>query len=100
MENVLTQHIEATPGVLGGKPRIAGHRIRVMDIVAWHEKRGMSPDEIATMIYPQITVSDVHAALAYYFDHRDEIEAEFQREAAIVAEMRARYPSKLHARPC
>jgi uncharacterized protein (DUF433 family) len=33
IENVLAQHIEATPGVFGGKPRIAGHRIRVMDIV-------------------------------------------------------------------
>jgi hypothetical protein len=41
IENVLAQHIEATPGVLGGKPRIAGHRIRVMDIVVWHEKRAI-----------------------------------------------------------
>ena len=66
IENVLTQHIEATPGVLGGKPRIAGHRIRVMDIVVWHEKRGYSLDEIVTM-FPGITLADVHAALAYYF---------------------------------
>ncbi|OQY96749.1 MAG: hypothetical protein B6D41_04815, partial [Chloroflexi bacterium UTCFX4] len=33
VENVLTQHIEKTPGVVGGKARIAGTRIRVMDIV-------------------------------------------------------------------
>ncbi|WP_335134149.1 DUF433 domain-containing protein [Nostoc sp.] len=30
----------------GGKPRIAGHRIRVQDIVIWHEGMGLSPDEI------------------------------------------------------
>ncbi|NCS50625.1 MAG: DUF433 domain-containing protein [Microcystis aeruginosa BK11-02] len=40
---VLTQHIEVTPDVCGGKPRIAGHRIKVRDIVIWHERMGMSP---------------------------------------------------------
>ncbi len=94
MENVLTQHIEMTPGVVGGKPRIAGTRIRVMDIVAWHEKRGLSPDEIVDL-FEGITLADVHAALAYYFDHREEIESAFQQEAQLVAEMKARYPSKL-----
>jgi len=94
MENVMTQHIEITPGVVGGKPRIAGHRIRVMDIVVWHEKRGFSPDEIVEM-HPGISLADVHAALAYYFDHRAEIESDFQREADTVAEMKIRYPSKL-----
>jgi uncharacterized protein (DUF433 family) len=57
MENVLTQHIEMTPGVVGGKPRIAGTRIRVMDIVVWHEKRGLSPDEIVDM-FEGITLVD------------------------------------------
>jgi len=94
IEDVLVQHIEATPGVLGGKPRLAGHRIRVMDIVVWHEKRGLSPDEIAEL-YPSITLADVHAALAYYFDHWEEIEADLQRETDLVAAMKGRYPSKL-----
>jgi len=94
IEDVLVQHIETTPSVLGGKPRLAGHRIRVLDIVVWHEKRGLSPDEIAEL-YPSITLADVHAALAYYFDHREEIEAELQRETNIVAAMKVQYPSKL-----
>lgn len=94
MDNVLTQHIEATPGVVGGKSRIAGHRIRVMDIVVWHEMRGYSPDEIVSM-FPGITLADVHAALAYYFDHREEIDEEFRREADLVAKMKAKFPSKL-----
>jgi uncharacterized protein (DUF433 family) len=98
MENVIAQHIEKTPGVLGGKPRIAGHRIRVLDIVLWHEKRGLTPDEIVEMVYPSITVADVHAALAYYFDHRQEIEAEFEREAHLAGELKSRYPSKLRAK--
>ena len=44
----IQEHIDATPGVCGGKPRIAGHRIRVQDVVICHEQQGMSPDEIAS----------------------------------------------------
>jgi uncharacterized protein (DUF433 family) len=58
--NVIKEHIEITPGICGGKPRIAGHRIRVQDIVIWHEQMGMSPDEILYH-YPSITLSDVYA---------------------------------------
>ena len=57
---VIQEHIEITPGVCGGKPRIAGHRIRVQDIVVWHEQMGMSPDEILHH-YPSITLSDIYA---------------------------------------
>jgi len=94
MENVLTNHITKTPGVCGGRPCIAGHRIRVQDIVAWHEKRGYCPDEIVEM-FPGISLGDVHAALAYYFDHRDEIEADFLSEKQRTESLRARFPSKL-----
>ncbi len=95
MENVLQQHIEMTPGVVGGKPRIAGTRIRVMDIVVWSEKRGLSPDEIVDL-FEGITLADVYAALAYYFDHRDEIEEAFRREDESVKDMIGKYPSLIH----
>ena len=36
--STITEHIEITPGICGGKPRISGHRIRVEDIVICHEK--------------------------------------------------------------
>ncbi len=44
MTAVIAEHIKITPGVCGGKPRIAGHRIRVQDVVVWHEQMGMSPN--------------------------------------------------------
>jgi uncharacterized protein (DUF433 family) len=91
MPAISTEHIEITPGICGGKPRIAGHRISVQDIVVWHERMGMSPDEIAAT-YPSITLADVHAALAYYFDHRDEIRARIRADDEYVAEMRAKSP--------
>src|SRR5262245_31021327 len=57
--------IVSTPGVCGGRPRIDCHRITVEDIAVWHERMGISPDEIVSS-HPSITLSDVHAALAYY----------------------------------
>jgi uncharacterized protein (DUF433 family) len=79
MQNVLKPYITKTPGVCGGKACIAGHRIRVMDIVAWHEMGGMSPPQIVVE-FPGITLSEVHAALAYYFDNREEIDNEFRKD--------------------
>jgi uncharacterized protein (DUF433 family) len=68
MKATLADHIEVTPGICGGRPCISGHRIRVQDIVAWHESQGQSPDEIVAR-FPQLSLADVHAALAFYFDH-------------------------------
>jgi uncharacterized protein (DUF433 family) len=94
MENVLTQHIIKTPGVCGGRACIARHRIRVMDIVVWHEMRGMSPAEIVYQ-YPGITAADVHSALAYYFDNVEEINKEFQSDQEWAARLKVTIPSKI-----
>ncbi len=65
MATTLINHIEITPETCSGKPRIAGHRIKVQDVVIWHERMGMSPDEIVDH-YPSITLADIYAALSYY----------------------------------
>jgi uncharacterized protein (DUF433 family) len=90
-------HIEQTPGICGGKPRIAGHRIRVQDIAIWYEHLGMTADEIVSE-HPDITLADVHAALSYYYDHRAEIQEDIRASDALVAELRAKTPSKLRQR--
>jgi uncharacterized protein (DUF433 family) len=94
MEPTLVKHIESTPGVCGGKPRVAGTRIRVQDIMVWHELRGMSPDQIVAD-FPQLTHGDVHAALTYYFDHREEIHREMERAEDLVNAIKAANPSLL-----
>jgi len=68
----LDQLIAITPGVCGGRPRIAGRRITVQNVAIWHERLGLSADQIATDY--DLSLAEVHAALAYYFAHRDEIE--------------------------
>ena len=78
MANVITERITRNPEIFGGKACVAGHRIRVMDIVIWHENLGLSPDEIV-ISYPELTLSDVHAALTYYFDNVEEIRNDIVR---------------------
>jgi uncharacterized protein (DUF433 family) len=94
MEVVISEHIEISPGICGGRPRIAGHRIRVQDIVVWHEQMGLSPDEIVSR-HPIITLSDVYSALAYYHDHFQEIRQQMQEDENLVKEMQAEIPSKM-----
>ncbi len=93
MERVITEHIEATPGVCGGKPRLVGRRIRVQDIVVEHEVHGRCPDEIVDG-YDGVTLADVYAALAYYFDHREEIRRDMDEDEAFVARFKKQYPSQ------
>jgi hypothetical protein len=65
-----------------------------MDIVIWQEDLSMSPDEIVAA-YPEITLSDVHAALAYYFDNVEEIRNDIRRNDALANQLRTQFPSKL-----
>jgi uncharacterized protein (DUF433 family) len=92
MTAVTVNRIEITPGVCGGKPRIAGHRIKVQNIVIWHERMGMSPDEIV-FHHPSITLADVHAALSYYYDHLEEIRKDIEEDEAFAREIKAQNPS-------
>jgi uncharacterized protein (DUF433 family) len=94
MKSVIKEHLKSTAGVSGGKPRIAGHRIRVMDIVLWQTKCGWSPDEIVSQ-FPQLNLADVHAALAYYWDHKEEIEADIRSAEERETRSRRKHPSIL-----
>lgn len=74
-----TEMIVATPGTCGGKPRVAGHRIRVQDIVIWTEQMRMTVDEIVES-YPGMTPEKIAAALDYYRAHREEIERHLKED--------------------
>jgi uncharacterized protein (DUF433 family) len=86
--------IVRTPGTCGGKPRITGHRITVKHVVIDHHRGGMSPDEIVSA-YPSLTLSDVYAALAYYHDHRAEIDADIRADDEHWAEVERQNPGRL-----
>ena len=93
--DVSTEHIEIVEGARGPKPRIKGTGIRVLDVVNWYEHMGWSVSQILEE-FPHLTPAGIHAALAYYWDHKDELEAKWAADDAWVQEMmRQEPPSKL-----
>jgi uncharacterized protein (DUF433 family) len=86
MDSSVSLNIQQTPGTCGGKPRIAGTRIKVSLIATLSERNRMTPDEIVEA-YPHLTLAQIHAALAYYWAHRDEIEQELRKEQGFVEKL-------------
>lgn len=94
----LENFIVKTPGVCGGQARIAGTRIKVKHVYVWVERMGKSPAQVVAD-YPQLTMAQVHAALAYYWSHQDEIHQDIANEEKLAAELKAKSgPSKLQER--
>ncbi len=82
-------HIVRRPGVVGGRPRIEGSRIPVWQIASrWNADETLR-DILET--YPHISPAAVHSALAYYWDHKEEIDAEIEenRPDNVLAGLRA-----------
>ena len=92
----LDRHIVTIPGTLGGKARIAGRRISVEDIAIWHLRLGKTVDEICAEY--DLSLAEVHAALAYYYDHRAEIERGINEGDAFLNALRNSSPSNLARR--
>ena len=90
---IVAPHIEVEAAVAGGQPRIAGRRITVRDVALWHEYLGRSADEIAAEY--DLTLAQVYAALAYYFDHRLELDRSLAERDALVEALRQQAPSRL-----
>lgn len=94
----LSDLIVKTPGTCNGQARIAGTRIKVKHIYTWVEQMGMTAAQVIAE-YPHLTKAQVHAALAYYWSHQDEIQKDIEDEEKLVAEMKAKAgPSKIEER--
>lgn len=92
-------HIVHTPGTMGGEARIDGHRIRVRDVVLARDLDGLAPEEIAASVYPSLTLAEVYSALAYYEDHRDEINQAAEDEKRFLSEFRRQHPELVDGTP-
>ena len=93
--DTIPAYIDVTPGVADGKPHIAGHRITVQTIVGWHEWLGLRADEIASVY--DLTLGNVYAALAYYYDHQEEIDLAMRTDDALVGDVHRRTLSRLRS---
>ena len=83
-------YIVHDPEVCRGKAVVQGTRIKVSELTRRYEFMGQSPDDIVAEL-PHLSLAQVHAALAYYYDHRDDILAELQAEDDFVQRLAASY---------
>jgi uncharacterized protein (DUF433 family) len=92
---IIGEFIVKTPGTCSGQARVAGTRIKVKHICTWVEKMGQSPAQVVAE-HPQLSMAAVHAALAYYWSHQEEIQRDIEAEDRLVAELKAKAgPSRL-----
>lgn len=95
--SVLYPHISQKAEVCGGKACIDETRIRVMDIVAL-QRHGHTVEEMLEHFGSRpLTPAEVYSALAYYHDHKDEVDASFAAEEQAEAERQTRkaeYPRR------
>ena len=69
-----------------GAARIAGLRTKVIQIVMDKIANDWSPEEIQSE-YPHLSLAHVHAALAYYYDHQAELDAQIERDIELAQQI-------------
>lgn len=72
--------IVSDPSLRNGHLLIAGTQVRVIDVIASYLYRGLIAEELAVNF--GLDMGQVHAALAYYYQHRDELVKQLNAEAA------------------
>ena len=89
MSSSPARHIELRKNRAGSdRAFLVGTRVRVQDIYALSEIHGKTPDEIVQAL-PHLTLAQVHAALSYYFDHREEILREIKEDDEFARQLQA-----------
>ena len=78
--------LSSDPKVRGGRPCLAGTGIRVLDVVAVMLFHDQTPAEIAEAY--ALSLAQVHAALAYYYEHKAEIDADLREQIAKAEEFK------------
>jgi uncharacterized protein (DUF433 family) len=93
MDTILDGHIQIIPDIRSGQPHLAGSRITVADLVLMHLRLGESLPEIAGQY--DLRLATVYAAMAYYYDHRAEIDQRIAEDIAFAEAFRRNNPSLL-----
>jgi uncharacterized protein (DUF433 family) len=68
-------------------PLIGGTTMKVIELVTAQQAYGWSPEELHLQ-YPHLSMSQIHSALAYYWDHKDEIDADIQHRFELLSKLR------------
>jgi uncharacterized protein (DUF433 family) len=86
MESTGYRHIE----LRGSVPWIRGTQVKVVEIAEDLVRRKWDGQRIHRN-YPWISLPGIYSALAYYYEHKDAIDAEMKRREQLDREMRATY---------
>jgi uncharacterized protein (DUF433 family) len=86
---VVSDLIGIRAGYCGGKPHILGHRIKVQHIAIWHQRMGLSAEEIVAT-HPNLNLAQVYSALAYYHSHRADVDADIAADEKFIGELQSR----------
>jgi uncharacterized protein (DUF433 family) len=70
------EYVISDPEVRGGQPILAGTSLRVSDLAAYHVLAGLTPEQLASQF--ELDLGRVHAALAYYYNHKAAVDAEIR----------------------
>ena len=73
-------------------PLIAGTRVKVIELVLDHLAYGWSPEELHFQ-HPHLTMGQIHSALAYYWDHKAELDRDIERRLQLVDQLQQTLPS-------
>jgi uncharacterized protein (DUF433 family) len=73
-------------------PRVSGTTMKVVELVTAQQAYGWSPEELAFQ-FPHLTLGQIHSALAYYWDHRQELDDDINRRLRLVEDLRKSTPS-------
>lgn len=76
--------VSINPTVRAGRPCIAGTSLRVTDVVMANLFHQRTPSEISSDY--MISLAQVHAALAYYYEHKDEIDLDIRQQVVTARE--------------
>ena len=85
MTAVIENHIEIDENNIAW---IADTKVKVIEIAVDKLAHGSSPEELHFQ-YPHLSIAQIHSALAYYYDHREELEAEIFKRLREVNELAA-----------
>jgi uncharacterized protein (DUF433 family) len=80
-----------------GVPCIAGTTMKVVELVTAQTAYGWSPEELHFQ-FPHLSLGQIHSALAYYWDHRDELDHDIARRLTAVDQQRQTPTAPLRAR--
>ena len=73
-------------------PMIAGTTMKVNELVLDHLAYGWSPEELHFQ-HPELTLGQIHSALAYYWDHKAELDQDIERRLQAVDQLQRKMPS-------